>query len=81
MTEFQNYDIVTKSFIKCEEVFTKRLAQPDWKMLADLQVALKCKIKNQQDVEVTKNVPVVITTNDDVFQVIIDRAARGDANY
>jgi hypothetical protein len=46
MTEFQNYDIVTKAFIKCEEVYTKRLAQPDWKMLADIQVALKCKIKN-----------------------------------
>ena len=63
ITEFQNYDIVSKSFIRSEEVKLKRLSYSDWKMLADIEVSLKSKIKNQQDVDVTKFVPVVITSN------------------
>lgn len=71
ITEFQNYDIVTRSFIKAEEVNLKRLSTSDWKMLADLEVSIKCRIKNQQDVQVTKNVPVVITSNGDVYNEVI----------
>lgn len=42
-------------------------------MLADIEVAIKCRIKNQQDVEVTKYVPVVITTNGNLYDEIISK--------
>lgn len=62
---------MSKSFIRSEEVQLKRLSCSDWKMLADIEVGLKCKVKNQQDVEVTKFVPVVITSNGNVFEELI----------
>lgn len=46
IAEFQNYDIVSKSFIKVEEVDVRRLLTNEWKMLADLEVAVKCRMKN-----------------------------------
>lgn len=42
-------------------------------MLADIESAVKCKIKNQQDVEVTKFVPVVITSNGQVYEELIQK--------
>lgn len=42
-------------------------------MLADIEVAIKCRVKNQQDVEVTKFVPVVITSNGNLYEEIISQ--------
>lgn len=74
IAEFQNYDIVSKSFIKVEEVDVRRLLSNEWKLLADLEVPVKCRIKNQQDVEISKYVPVTITTNGDIYTEIIQKS-------
>lgn len=64
-------DIVSKSFIKVDEVALARLNTNEWKMLADLEVSIKCRVKNQPDVEVSKYMPVTITTNDNVYTQVI----------
>jgi hypothetical protein len=38
---------VSKSFIRVEEIKMDRLASSDWKVLADIELSLKCKIKNK----------------------------------
>lgn len=36
VTEFQNKDMIHKSFIRCEELPITRMTTSDWKMVADL---------------------------------------------
>jgi hypothetical protein len=42
-------------------------------MLADIESEIKCRVKNQPDVSVTKFVPVIATTNGNVYTEIINR--------
>lgn len=76
--EFQNYDIITKSFIYVDEVQAHHLYSSSWKQLSDLESAIKCRVKNKQDVEVSSGVSVLISGNFDVHGELLSKARENN---
>lgn len=42
----------------------------EWKTLADMEMPIKMRVKNKEDIEVSKCMPVVATSNSDPFEIL-----------
>ena len=68
-TEFVNAEIITKSAIFVEEMMVERSIENEWKTMNDLLAERKFHVKNQPDVTISPGVPVLVTSNNDPYEI------------
>lgn len=80
-SKFQNPDMMSASLIVIDEFDTENLASNTYKALLDVKSAVKIDFKNMHPWNVTKDVPCVISTNDEFYTTLSTLTVNRKARY